>query len=50
VKEWEGEIDVTKDSPPPRSKARRTKRSEKEYKELCQNLRRFALQKNVSGR
>jgi MoxR-like ATPase len=50
VKEWEGEIDVTKDSPPPRSKARRTKRSDKEYKELCQNLRRFALQKNVSGR
>ena len=50
VKEWEGEIDVTKDSTSPKTKSRRTKRSDKEYKELCLSLRRFALQKNVSGR
>jgi MoxR-like ATPase len=50
VKEWEGEIDVTKESNSPKTKNRRTKRSEKEYKELCGSLRRFALQKNVSGR
>jgi len=50
VKEWEGDIDVTNDSPPPRVKARPAKRSAKEYKDLCESLRRFALKKNVSGR
>lgn len=50
VKEWEGDIDVEKDSKPSRARSRRTKRSAKEYKELCQSLRRFALKKNVTTR